>query len=138
ELYGTMVLETIRTVLDKNHSLKDICILTRKKKQGVFLAEFLMRSGVPIISSESLLLNSSPKVRFLVQLLRLSLQPHNKEISYEILYFLAEKNEGAHEFIKKNLGQAGRLLRTGHDFYRSEEHTSELQSREKLVCRLLL
>ena len=117
ELYGTMVLETIRTVLDKNHSLKDICILTRKKKQGVFLAEFLMRSGVPIISSESLLLNSSPKVRFLVQLLRLSLQPHNKEISYEILYFLAEKNEGAHEFIKKNLGQAGRLLRTGYDFY---------------------
>src|SRR5690606_41327449 len=25
-----------------------------------------------------------------------------------------------------------------HDFYRSEEHTSELQSRENLVCRLLL
>src|SRR5690606_41365592 len=26
----------------------------------------------------------------------------------------------------------------GHDVARSEEHTSELQSREKLVCRLLL
>src|SRR5690606_40716095 len=26
----------------------------------------------------------------------------------------------------------------GSDFFRSEEHTSELQSREKLVCRLLL
>src|SRR5690606_40652202 len=25
-----------------------------------------------------------------------------------------------------------------HDFLRSEEHTSELQSRENLVCRLLL
>src|SRR5690606_40961926 len=30
----------------------------------------------------------------------------------------------------------GRAARTGGD--RSEEHTSELQSREKLVCRLLL
>src|SRR5690606_40292481 len=27
---------------------------------------------------------------------------------------------------------------TGHPMLRSEEHTSELQSREKLVCRLLL
>src|SRR5690606_39764258 len=26
----------------------------------------------------------------------------------------------------------------GHTFWRSEEHTSELQSRENLVCRLLL
>src|SRR5690606_18281751 len=29
-------------------------------------------------------------------------------------------------------------LEAGHRFHRSEEHTSELQSREKLVCRLLL
>src|SRR5207302_8432826 len=28
--------------------------------------------------------------------------------------------------------------RPGHDIERSEEHTSELQSRENLVCRLLL
>src|SRR5690606_41924023 len=32
------------------------------------------------------------------------------------------------------LGAAGQ----GTDFVRSEEHTSELQSRENLVCRLLL
>src|SRR5690606_41566379 len=33
----------------------------------------------------------------------------------------------------------GRLdMRDGRRRYRSEEHTSELQSREKLVCRLLL
>src|SRR5690606_41981700 len=34
-------------------------------------------------------------------------------------------------------GQAGLALRGGEEA-RSEEHTSELQSREKLVCRLLL
>ena len=30
------------------------------------------------------------------------------------------------------------IFRTGGDIYRSEEHTSELQSRTNLVCRLLL
>src|SRR5438105_10585067 len=29
-------------------------------------------------------------------------------------------------------------MKTGDSFYRSEEHTSELQSRVDLVCRLLL
>src|SRR5690606_41742601 len=34
--------------------------------------------------------------------------------------------------------QAGRAGPAGHHHPRSEEHTSELQSRENLVCRLLL
>src|SRR3712207_7778130 len=35
-------------------------------------------------------------------------------------------------------GLAQHLRRRGHDVRRSEEHTSELQSRQYLVCRLLL
>src|SRR5690606_41072102 len=35
-------------------------------------------------------------------------------------------------------GWIGRLLPARRVFHRSEEHTSELQSRENLVCRLLL
>src|SRR5690606_41579940 len=34
--------------------------------------------------------------------------------------------------------QVGEVLDLGHRQQRSEEHTSELQSRENLVCRLLL
>src|SRR3712207_7905440 len=37
---------------------------------------------------------------------------------------------------RHRLGGAGRYL--GHGLLRSEEHTSELQSRQYLVCRLLL
>src|SRR3712207_7447005 len=36
------------------------------------------------------------------------------------------------------LGGAAARARRGGDFRRSEEHTSELQSRQYLVCRLLL
>src|SRR5690606_40690053 len=40
---------------------------------------------------------------------------------------------------RQALTTAGRAVRLGVDRdYRSEEHTSELQSRENLVCRLLL
>src|SRR5437660_2138207 len=35
-------------------------------------------------------------------------------------------------------GEAARLTKPGHQRLRSEEHTSELQSRGHLVCRLLL
>src|SRR5690554_7430010 len=40
--------------------------------------------------------------------------------------------------IKKKADSILRGLRTAADFERSEEHTSELQSRPHLVCRLLL
>src|SRR5690606_41912972 len=36
------------------------------------------------------------------------------------------------------IGEAVRKLRAANHYPRSEEHTSELQSRENLVCRLLL
>src|SRR5690606_41720990 len=40
--------------------------------------------------------------------------------------------------LRPPLRVAGRLRGAGRRTPRSEEHTSELQSREKLVCRLLL
>src|SRR5690606_37391750 len=46
------------------------------------------------------------------------------------------------EYFKKGMDWMRRTLKPAHDFValngRSEEHTSELQSRENLVCRLLL
>src|SRR5690606_40878635 len=40
--------------------------------------------------------------------------------------------------IDNSAGFAGNVLDASRDGDRSEEHTSELQSRENLVCRLLL
>src|SRR5690606_41997612 len=41
-------------------------------------------------------------------------------------------------FARTARGNASKSWQSWPDFERSEEHTSELQSREKLVCRLLL
>src|SRR2546422_6707543 len=57
---------------------------------------------------------------------------------------LALRRAGRHQLVERaaeRLGQGGprdRLDRRLRVFHRSEEHTSELQSRLHLVCRLLL
>src|SRR5690349_24119256 len=40
--------------------------------------------------------------------------------------------------LQKDFERAGAVIGGGDDYFRSEEHTSELQSRRDLVCRLLL
>src|SRR5436305_6738256 len=48
----------------------------------------------------------------------------------------AAAGDFAEDLVAEGVGQGGKLRRRGRP--RSEEHTSELQSRPHLVCRLLL
>jgi len=114
--YCNLVLNILEEVLEKNYSLRDICILTRKKKHGILLADFLMQNKIPIISSETLLLNSNPKVRFLVNLLHFSLQPNEMERCYELLSFLSEELENRHQFINANINKVSQLLEETYQF----------------------
>ncbi|GGW24857.1 UvrD-helicase domain-containing protein [Arenibacter certesii] len=116
ELYCRAVLTTLEQVLEKKYSLKDICILTRKKKEGILLADFLMQRNIPIISSETLLLNSNPKVRFLINLLRYSLQPTDLEISFDIISFLYKGENNLHKYIHTHLEEVTILLRDHYGF----------------------
>lgn len=87
EIYPEKVLEIIKK-LRNDFDKKDICILTRTRKQGVAIAEFLTKNKVDIISSETLLLQNSPKVNFIINLLHYIYQAENKESQFELLYFL--------------------------------------------------
>tara|TARA_X000000368_G_C23054464_1_gene723169 strand:- start:668 stop:3802 length:3135 start_codon:yes stop_codon:yes gene_type:complete len=69
QLYNDNVLEIINSCLKNGHQLKDLCIITRKRKEGVVIADFLTEKGIDIISSESLLINSSPDVRFIINMI---------------------------------------------------------------------
>ncbi|MGC1632194.1 MAG: UvrD-helicase domain-containing protein, partial [Gelidibacter sp.] len=77
QAYGQKVLEAIQKAQENNFELRDICIITRKTKEGIALAEYLSIEGVPIISSESLLLKNSPEVQFLTSVIALASQPYN-------------------------------------------------------------
>src|SRR5690554_4565099 len=53
-------------------------------------------------------------------------------------YILLEAHQGVHRRFKERVDNIQEELLQGKDPMRSEEHTSELQSRPHLVCRLLL
>jgi len=116
ELYCQNVLHTIQTVQQNNYELKDITILVRDNKHGVVLAEFLTANKVDIISADSLLIASSAKVRFLIDLLRYSIDTDDLQTGYSILSFLAEKTENKHEFIHGNLFAIEALFKKGFEF----------------------
>lgn len=88
ELFSEHVSNTITTCLENNFTLKDICILVRKKKEGVAIANYLSANKIPIVSSETLLINNAPEVNFINNVLALLIQPKNSEIKISILNYL--------------------------------------------------
>ena len=83
------VLETINTCLENNFNLGDICVLVRKKKEGVAIANYLSQQGIPIISSETLLIYNAPEVAFINDMLDLINSTKNNEIKIRVLDYLA-------------------------------------------------
>ncbi len=124
EVYSEKVHQTILEVLDKNYTPNDICILTRKKADGIFLGSYLMEQGIPVISSETLLLKSSTKVQILILCLTLSLHPNNEEAKIRLLDLLhdhwaisEEKHDFFYKFIRNSEAQFSRtLVEYGIDF----------------------
>jgi len=106
EIYPQKVLETINDCLRNNFQLKDICVLVRKKKEGVAIADFLSNDGIDIISSETLLLSRSPEVEFINNILKFVLEPHNNEVKILVLNYLVEhklKITDKHLFYSSNI-----------------------------------
>lgn len=85
--YPKKVLEKINKVKD-SFSLNEICVLTRTKKDGVAVANYLSENGVDIISSETLLIQNSPKVCFIIDVLKVLQNANDEETRFEVLYFL--------------------------------------------------
>jgi ATP-dependent exoDNAse (exonuclease V) beta subunit len=104
QLHCDKVLETINKAITNGFDLEDICIITRKTKEGIAIAKYLSSQNISIVSSESLLLQNSPEVNFMACVINLVTQPKNNELKIEILSYLAEHQlhlEDKHEFYHK-------------------------------------
>ena len=88
DIYAHRILETINDLLQRGFSEKEICILTRTKKDGISLGAFLMSQDIPVISQETLLLQHSSLVECLVKTLSISLSFENEEAKIELLSIL--------------------------------------------------
>ncbi|CAM1345927.1 UvrD-helicase domain-containing protein [Tenacibaculum crassostreae] len=106
--YPKKVLELVKR-LENEFSLNEICILVRKKKDGIAVANYLSENGVDIISSETLLLENSSKVKFIIDVLQVIQHPNDKETCLELLYFLQEHlniTKDKHSFIAEFIHQS--------------------------------
>lgn len=103
--YPKKVLQTIQE-LDSKFSLGEVCVLVRKRSEGVAVANHLSENGVEIVSSETLLLSNSKKVTFIIDLLQFLLNPKDREHLFEVLDFLYEHlNVTVHKhlFLKQHI-----------------------------------
>lgn len=87
------ILDIIKNLGSGQFRLKDIAILCRKNRDASEIARFLAENDIDVISSESLLLNQSPEVNFMVSFLRLFDDPFNVIMKAEIIAFLYAKNK---------------------------------------------
>lgn len=115
-LYGNAVLECIKKVDPDGLALNTICILVRSNRHGVALADYLTQHAIPIISTESLLIQSSPKVRFLINLLRHLSEPSDVSVAFAILSFLSKGLESRNEFISTKLHALNPFLAKSYNF----------------------
>lgn len=101
--YCKAVENRIVSCLQNGFDLKDICVLVRKKKEGVCIAKHLVEeSKIDIISSETMLLSHSPEVMFIINMLKLLLDLNNKELKVAVLTYLVTYKlelKDKHQFI---------------------------------------
>ncbi|MCF8297276.1 MAG: UvrD-helicase domain-containing protein [Saprospiraceae bacterium] len=84
------IIEIIDNLLIDNFQLKDIAILCRSNKNASYIARNLITANFNVISSESLLLSSSPKVSFIIACIKFLLEPNEDVIKTEIINFLSQ------------------------------------------------
>ena len=109
--YLSKTLEIIQQSVANGFDYSDIVLLTRKTKNGILLANFLTENNIPIISSETLLIQNASEVKFIINFLEYLDSANNQESKINWLYFVATTNvdkDKIHDFIvsAKDLSEA--------------------------------
>ena len=101
-LYVNATLTTIEKCQKEGFEYKDIVILTRKRAQGVAIANYLTEKKIPILSSETLMIANATEVRLIIHLLKYLQNSNDKDSKANFLQYLAENAQNEleiHDFI---------------------------------------
>ena len=107
DVFLKKIADKIKSIEHVGYQKGDICILVRKNNQGVAIADYLSKQGIPITSSETLLVKKSREVQFLVAILHIFQNPLDKQMQFVALEYIyarySKKILDAHHFYKTNL-----------------------------------
>ena len=109
-------LDKIRRIVEevsgKDYPLKEICILTLDNKSAAEIAAYLLQHNIPVVSSESMLLTHSPKVRLIVAFMKLISENDNRIFLAEFitnLLWIQESDETFHALYREAIAQTDPL-----------------------------
>jgi ATP-dependent exoDNAse (exonuclease V) beta subunit/very-short-patch-repair endonuclease len=106
ELYVLATLNTIQKVIREGFEYKDIVILTRKRSQGIAIANYLTEQKIPLLSSETLMIQNATEVRLIIHLLKYLKNSSDLESKANFLQYLAQNSQDelpVHDFIAKGM-----------------------------------
>jgi len=88
EFYAKKVYHQILEIEKKGFYRGDICVLTRKKANGIAVANYLAEQGVEVISPDSLLLKNNVLIQFFIRMLRWIENKDDHESFIGVLHYL--------------------------------------------------
>jgi len=101
-LYADEVYKTIKKYKASSPlaSYKHICVLVRKRKEGVAVANHLISKGLDIISNETLLIKESKEVQLIINVFSYLQDTTNAVAKLNVLNYLIDKHkiEDGHQF----------------------------------------
>ena len=106
EMYVLETLNTIQKVLKKGFEYKDIVILSRKRSQGIAIANYLTEQNIPLLSSETLMVQNATEVRLIIHLLKYLKNSSDLEAKAHFLEYFAQNNQDKmpiHDFIAQGM-----------------------------------
>ena len=89
DFYNLKTLEIIKNIISRGFSLEDICILVRKKKEGLIISKYLIENDIPVISTDTLNISSSKEVNLIIELFRFTCK-NSKSSKMKILALLLD------------------------------------------------
>ncbi len=108
DLYVRATLKAILKVQQKGFKYSDIAVLIRHKKNGTAIANYLIEQGIPILSSETLLIKNANEVRLIIHLLQYLKNNSDLEPKAYFLEYLAQNSQDkmpVHDFISEGMKQ---------------------------------
>ncbi|WP_188049501.1 UvrD-helicase domain-containing protein [Flavobacterium sp. GP15] len=108
ELFVLATLNTIQKVISQGFEYKDIVILTRKRSQGIAIANYLTEQKIPLLSSETLMIQNATEVRLIIHILKYLKNNSDLEAKANFLQYLARNIQDQlpiHDFIAQGMEQ---------------------------------
>lgn len=104
ELYLLATLNTIEKVKKQGFDYQEIVILTRKRSQGIAIANYLTEQNIPLLSSETLMIQNSSDVQMIINVLKYLKNSADIEAKSYFLFYIANHVQNellVHDFIAK-------------------------------------